>query len=189
VSKETIRKTIIAKRIAQAFLQKNKNDKEITRRLKNMPLFKRARVFFTYLSNAEEVSTDALIEQFLGAKKILVPVVRNGIMKICELKSFDEFRSGKFGIREPKNCVFVGDLKAIDLVIVPGIAFDKTGHRVGFGGGYFDRFLKKIHCTTIGLAYEFQIVDKIPAKKYDMPVDYIVTERRVIKCVRPVPKK
>lgn len=184
MSKEAIRRTIIAKRTAQAFLQKDKNDKAITRRLKNMPSFKRAKVFFTYLSHTGEVSTDALIKQFFDKKKIVVPVVRNKRIKVCDLKFCGKFKSGKFGIREPKDCVFTDDPESIDVVIIPGIAFDKTGHRIGFGGGYFDRFLKKIHCTTIGLAYEFQIVEKVPAKKYDVAVDYIVTEERAIRCKR-----
>ena len=69
-----------------------------------------------------------------------------------------------------------------DLCIVPGVAFDKTGHRIGFGGGYFDRLLKKTRAATIGLAYEFQIIDKVPVTAYDVAVDYIVTEKRVIRC-------
>jgi 5-formyltetrahydrofolate cyclo-ligase len=68
------------------------------------------------------------------------------------------------------------------LVIVPGIAFDLRGHRIGYGNGYYDRLLKRIHAPSIGLAFDEQVVDFIPNKFHDVAVDKVVTEKRVIKC-------
>ncbi len=73
-------------------------------------------------------------------------------------------------------------INKIDLVIVPGIGFDQRGNRIGHGEGFYDRLLKNTNIFTIALAYEFQIIEKIPIDKYDTPVDIIITEKRVIKC-------
>lgn len=152
------------------------------RRLFRFPQFKKAKEIFTYISHNGEVGTDFLIKKIIGKKKVVVPAVRGKRMHLHELENAKDFKVGCFGIREPKNCPRKAKIDSIDIVIVPGIAFDKTGHRIGFGGGYFDRFLKKLRSTTIGLAYEFQIIDKVPAHKYDVPVDFIITEERIIKC-------
>ena len=89
---------------------------------------------------------------------------------------------GKFGIPEPMELMKVS-YKSIDAVIVPGVAFDKNGYRIGFGFGHYDKFLKKTpHAVKIGLAFEFQIVDSVPKEEHDVPVDFIITEKRVIDC-------
>ncbi|MEK7171342.1 MAG: 5-formyltetrahydrofolate cyclo-ligase, partial [Patescibacteria group bacterium] len=129
-----------------------------------------------------EVATDILIKKYFGKKHIVVPRIKARRICLYELHNPHEFENGKFGIREPKICILKRKFDEIDVALVPGIAFDETGHRIGFGGGYFDRFLKKIHCTTIGLAYEFQIIEKAPVEQYDVAVDYIVTEKRIINC-------
>jgi len=79
------------------------------------------------------------------------------------------------------------DIADIDLVIVPGVVFDKSGHRIGYGHGYYDRFLDNLekinkNAVKVGLAYDFQIADKVPIEKHDVPVDKIVTEKRIIRC-------
>lgn len=147
-----------------------------------LKLFHHARTVFTYVSLSSEVSTDLLIKKFFGEKKIVVPIVSGREIHLKELKDGTLFRKGKFGIREPKKSLPYKKISEIDVALIPGIAFDESGRRIGFGGGYFDRLLAKLHCTTIGLAYEFQIVDKAPARSYDVPVDYIITEKRIIRC-------
>lgn len=151
-------------------------------RLVRFASFKEAREFFMYLSHRGEVSTDPLLEKFFEKKKIIVPKIE--LQRIClfELQHPSKFRKGKFSIREPLFCLPKRAWHEIDVAIVPGVAFDESGHRIGFGGGYFDRFLKKLDCTTIGLAYELQIIDKVPTHPYDVPVDFIITEKRIIHC-------
>lgn len=163
-------------------LRKKEKDDLILKRLSDFVEFKSAKEFFTYLSHKGEVSTDAIVAKFMDKKKIVVPRISGKLLHLHELHEKAEFTKGHFGIREPKNCVRKAKWGAVDIALIPGIAFDKTGHRIGFGGGYFDRFLKKLRCTTIGLAYEFQIIEKVPTHKYDVPVDYIVTEERIIRC-------
>lgn len=91
-------------------------------------------------------------------------------------------QKGRFGILEPKNKIRLKSFSKIAAVIVPGIAFDKKGNRLGFGKGYFDKFLKKIKSDAlkIGLAFSFQVLKKIPTTKNDIKMDFIITEKEII---------
>lgn len=151
-------------------------------RLLRMPVFAKAKEFFTYLSHRGEVSIDDLLQRFFREKKIIVPKLKSRGICLYELHDPNQFTKEKFGIREPAVCMPQKAWHKIDVALIPGVAFDMTGHRIGFGGGHFDRFLKKMNCATIGLAYEFQIIDKVPTHQYDVPVDFIITEKRIIQC-------
>jgi 5-formyltetrahydrofolate cyclo-ligase len=110
---------------------------------------------------------------------VAVPSTRE--MLWSELKSLDELETSTFDILEPREDsirpVQPGDT---DVAIVPGIAFDRTCHRIGYGGGYYDRFLARFRGNKIALAYEVQLYDSIPAEPHDLSVDIIVTEDRTI---------
>lgn len=134
------------------------------------------------MSHRGEVSTDSLLKKLFKKKKIIVPKLKSKGICLYELKDAGRFKKGKFGIREPAVCIPKKAWHEIDVALIPGVAFDVSGHRIGFGGGHFDRFLKKLDCTTIGLAYELQIIDKVPTHQYDVPVDFIITEKRTINC-------
>ena len=98
------------------------------------------------------------------------------------MKSWEELRVGSYGILEPRiEKIRKTNVEDLELIIVPGIAFDKNGNRLGHGKGYYDRILGKTNATKIGLAFEFQIVGKIPTNENDKPVDIIITEERVIR--------
>lgn len=181
MKKEEIRFSIRALREKQSPRTKKIKDKKIEQRVIKLALFESAKCVFLYISNEQEVSTDFIIENYLQKKRLIVPKVRGGEMQFYELKAPVVFKTGTFGIREPINAKPFRDLQELDLAFVPAVAFDERGHRVGFGGGYFDKFLPKIRCTTIGLAYELQMVDKIPEAKYDVPVSYILTEKRLMR--------
>ena len=170
------------KRESQNPLMKLRKDKAILQRLSRFTVFKDCPEFFTYITHRGEVDTDLLIKKYFGKKKILVPKMKGDGICLYELCELENFKSGKFGVREPAVCVPRRNFRKISCALIPGIAFDKKGHRIGFGGGHFDRLLKKMHTTTIGLAYEFQIIDKVSARGYDVPVDFIVTEKRVLDC-------
>jgi 5-formyltetrahydrofolate cyclo-ligase len=119
-------------------------------------------------------------------KMIAVPIVeKEKTLSLSELKDFEnELEVGKFGILEPKlEYRRRVNLEEVELVIVPGIAFDKNGNRIGYGGGYYDYLLKKMKDVSfIGLAYELQIVTQIPIEEKDISVHKIITEDRIIKC-------
>ncbi len=115
-------------------------------------------------------------------RRVIVPVtdLSRHILLHSEIKSFDELQKGTFGILEPPKDLFRKvPISEFDLVIVPGVAFDLAGHRIGFGGGFYDEFLGNVKATKIALAYEFQRVDKIPTRPEDEQVDILISEKNV----------
>jgi 5-formyltetrahydrofolate cyclo-ligase len=149
--------------------------------------FKDAKTILFYISYDNEVNTHEIIQESLTMKKrIAVPKTDvNARTIICSaLTQWDDLTSGAYTILEPRqDCVKEIPLESIDLIILPGIAFDYQGNRIGHGLGYFDRLLqKKIHAHLFGLAFELQIVKNIPTEKHDKKVEKIVTEDRIINC-------
>ncbi|HLC64671.1 MAG TPA: 5-formyltetrahydrofolate cyclo-ligase [Candidatus Nanoarchaeia archaeon] len=141
-----------------------------------------------YASFDGEVDTHEIIKELLKRKKIvLLPKVgKKGIMPV-NVKRFNELKPRRYGILEPIG-TRAHPANKIDCIVVPGICFDENGHRIGFGAGFYDRFLSNVKCKKIGLAFDFQIVKKIPPHPHDIPVDVIITENRVIYCNRKVYK-
>jgi 5-formyltetrahydrofolate cyclo-ligase len=99
------------------------------------------------------------------------------------LESFDDLTISSFGVREPKLTEGI-PVDSIDVVLLPGVAFDKQGFRLGYGGGYYDRFLPLLspHTITIGVAYELQLLQQVPTEAHDIPLDLIVTESQILNC-------
>jgi 5-formyltetrahydrofolate cyclo-ligase len=142
-----------------------------------------------FLSFANEVRTDEMITRALNdQKQVYVPRLLKKIkqMEICRITSMDqEFEIGSYAIREPfKNNSRVVSPAIIDAVIVPGLAFDRSGGRLGFGGGYFDRLFKQLRDKALrfGVAYEFQVIESMPLDFWDERVQAIFTENETINC-------
>jgi 5-formyltetrahydrofolate cyclo-ligase len=135
-----------------------------------------------YISTQSEARTGSIIG-FLHSEKrrVYAPCVVK--MRICPSRVTKSCKMIKksFGIYEPASGSKLKSLKSVAAVIIPGIAFDIKGNRLGFGGGYFDKFLKKLPAKTmkIALAFSRQIVKKVPKEKHDVPMDYIITEQGV----------
>lgn len=179
--KKALRKQVLEKRDLlkkEGVIEKSRLIKE---KLFLMPEFINAKTIAICVSFNNEVFTHSMIKELLGKKRILVPKVQNNEIIFSEINNFDELKPGKFNILEPVNTKEVNN-DEIDIIIVPGIVFDKKGHRIGYGYGMYDKLLKKIKCTKIGLAFNFQIIDKIPKEDYDIAVDKVITEERVIDC-------
>ncbi len=120
-------------------------------------------------------------------KRVIVPVVTSGSKDLAhiEITSEMELRPGIFGLLQPEeNNLIPTDPARASLIIVPGIAFDLRGHRIGYGRGYYDRLLSDMPCLKLGLAYDFQLVESLPARKDDIPVDLVITETRVVEASR-----
>ncbi len=97
-----------------------------------------------------------------------------------QIRSFDDLQKGTFGILEPKpEAMHLVAPEELDLVLVPGIAFDKRGYRLGYGGGFYDAFLAQTKMVKVGLAFDFQIVDLLPTREEDERVDLIVSEKTI----------
>jgi len=142
-----------------------------------------------FLSLPSEVQTDEMIQKALDqGKKVYVPLVdwKRRRLNISEIPSLDiEFEEKCFGIREPGlSHVKIVSPKVLDFVLVPGVAFDRKGGRIGYGAGYYDKFLREVsgHVVPIGVAYEFQMLDRVPQTKFDVPVEKILTEKKTIIC-------
>ncbi len=135
-----------------------------------------------YHSLPDELSTHSFIDRWASRKKFFLPRV-NGVN--LDILPYDRtsLRMGAFHIEEPQGDE-TADINDIELIVVPAVAYDASGNRVGRGKGYYDRLLARTKATRIGIAYDFQIVDHIDAESHDAPVDFIITDRRVIKTRR-----
>lgn len=185
--KVEIRKKILKKRRKQSFLERKKKSLIIWKKLKQEPEFKRAKTVMFYLSLPDEVWTDTMVKQSIKmGKKVVVPVtlLKERRLKISILKNYEhELEHGPFNIPQPrKECIRKVSPHEIDLVIVPGVGFDQRCGRLGFGKGFYDRFLKSLkkNVSKIALAYDFQVVKSLPLEKNDVFVDRIITEKRTI---------
>lgn len=167
-----------------------KNSEAILKTLTPYPFWQEAKHIMCYLSFGNEVQTKSIIERaWQENKQVIIPVCQPKTFEIIpsHLISFDDLEPRTMGILEPKE----GRLRPVNpeiiqLVLVPGVAFDLSGHRIGFGAGYYDRFLPKLTPGTpkIALAYEIQLSPiTLPADQYDMKMDYICTEKKLYKAL------
>lgn len=179
--KEKLRQEILEKRNLLERKEVIKKSKKIIRKLKSLKEFKKAKTIMFYVSKDNEVFTHDIIKKMIGRKEIIVPVTdfKNKALILSELNDFSELEPGYYSVLEPKNVKEVS-IDEIDIVIVPGVVFDKKGNRIGYGEGYYDIFLKRTKALKIGLGFDFQIVDKIETERYDIPVDVVVTEKEII---------
>lgn len=152
----------------------------VKEKLFNSAEFKKAKVVMFYVSKDYEVNTyDMIDEAILMGKIVIVPKTtkKENKLSVYEISTRNELSLGNFGIYEPKRSCGLGKKETIDLVVTPGIVFDKYGNRIGHGRGCYDAFLKSLDKKTcvIGLAFNFQIVDEIPAGPNDIPVKKVIS--------------
>ena len=134
-----------------------------------------------YFPLGNEVDTAAIAERaHAERKRVLYPVTdeASGIITPIEVSKESVFERGGFGIKEPKGEVYGGK---IELIVVPGVAFDREGGRLGFGKGCYDGFLAGVDATKVGLCYDMQLTDKLPTEEHDVRMDMIVTENEVLR--------
>jgi len=179
-----LRNAALKKRDSIPAGEKRLKDKAIKERLLSLEEFRDARSVLFYASFRSEVETLSLIKEALKmGKRVSLPVVdvKAGRLRLSEVKGLEGLSPGYMGIPEPKTERPVG-LDAIDLVIVPGAAFDRQGGRLGYGKGYYDKLLReaKTGCLFLGLAYGEQIVGKVPVEGHDIKADAIITDKEVI---------
>lgn len=138
---------------------------------------KRAETFFVYKSFASEFDTKKLIDTLLKqGKKVYLPRVERQDMVAVLYQDKDTMSKSNYGIEEPLGKAYSGK---IDMAVIPLLAVTKDGARLGYGGGYYDKFLKNRDCLKIAYCYDFQIVDDVPKEEHDVLVDLIVTDKQV----------
>jgi len=181
--KNQLKKSIIENRNSLTREDILEKSVKIQEKLFNLQQYKQAKTIMFFVSFNSEVNTHEMIKDALKNKIIVVPKVVHHEIEPSIILDFDSLiQSGRFGILEPIELMKIS-YKNINLVLVPGIAFDKNGHRVGYGFGFYDKFLARVpKAVKIGLCFDFQVVDEIPHEQHDVPVDLIVTEKRVIEC-------
>ncbi len=186
IDKKDIRKTVLAARNALSRRQIESMSRRIFERFTRLQEAKRCSVLMAFLNFGTEVITDPFIEwAWQQGKQVAVPLCRPETRQMIAsaIETFDDVEPGYFGVREPKRqALRPVDKGLIDLILVPAVAFDRRGYRVGYGGGYYDRFLPDIRkeVPRIGIIFSLQLINEVPTDRYDLPVDMIITEEETI---------
>ncbi len=187
--KVELRKGLRDRRRQLAAAQVMRGSREVCARLLTVPEVVAAPVIALYLAFAGEVDLNELYKSSeQQGKDILLPRY-NAVMRSYEMVKIANLEqdtdAGAFGIREPRQCLppyAASSLHRADLVwIVPGVAFDLAGNRLGQGAGYYDRLLKSANGLKIGVAYDWQILDQLPREPHDVPMDVVVSDRRILR--------
>ena len=189
--KKAFRKAMLAKRDAIPYENRTEADKARNERIRNWGAYQKAELLLFYVSYRSEADTLQLLKEALGAgRKVAVPKVAGTDMVFYRITNFSQLVKGYKGILEPDTecCeVITDDLPKHTLLFVPGCAFDEKGGRMGYGGGFYDRFMEAYpEVLRVALAYEEQLVEEVPREVHDKIVDVIVTEARMIQTVKGV---
>ncbi len=190
MDKKTLRKEILQKRATLSTENILEYSDIIASKLYEMDSYKEAKTIMSFISFSDEIHTHEIIKGSIKlGKSIVVPVTipKTREMKVSQVLDFSELEIGYYNILTPKKeFIRFVDPNTIDLILVPGVAFSRNGYRVGYGGGYYDRFFSKLNkeVKKIGLAFDLQIVDKVPTDPFDIPIDLIITEKEIIDCLK-----
>lgn len=188
--KAALRRAFAAARRQRPALQRQVLDEAIARRILASPLYENAPVLLGYLAYREEISVDAVLVQALRqGKRVYVPrcLDGEGRMAFFALTSFAELEIGMYGIREPARWAPSYEETPGALCLVPGFAFDEAGYRLGYGKGYYDRFLSKSRAISLGICYNQTKVCQLPRGEYDRPVHFLCTEQELVCLNGPTP--
>lgn len=174
-TKKEIRKEISEIKKKMSLERKKIASSQIFNRLEKLSEFNQSCVILAYHSLMDEVFTHATIKRWSKNKTVLLPKVVGDDLELRKYSSDDDLKIGSYGIMEPCGELWT-DYSAIDLAVIPGVAFDKEGNRLGRGKGYYDRLLPKLSCTKIGVCYPEQLLDFIPVDEHDISMDIVVSE-------------
>lgn len=176
-SKAEIRKQMRELKRAVPMEEKLRCSDAIMCQVEKLPEFQKANVVLLYWSMADEVQTHDFVNRWYKDKVLLLPCVDGDDLVLRQYTGPECLVAGEqFGIGEPTGPIWT-DLDAIQIIIVPGVAFDRSGNRMGRGRGFYDRMLKStVGALKIGIAYDFQMLDEIPVEPHDVKMDRIITE-------------
>lgn len=187
MNKKELRTVIIKKRDDLNLKERNRMDDLILDRLLKSKMYKNSMNIFVFVNYGSEVDTKSFIYKAIeDGKRVCIPkTIRNTReMKAVEIKSLDNLKPDNWGILEPET--FQGEINKefLDLIIVPGVVFDRKGNRIGYGGGYYDRYFSDLNSKIkkVVLAYDMQVVESLVSEEHDVKVEYIITEKEIIEC-------
>jgi len=184
--KTEVRKMCLNQRAALGEEERKSKSRIIQQKLLDLPEFQKAKTVLLFLDFRGEVETMALAEATIALEKrlILPRCAPEGIMLPIEVRDLTvDLEPGAFGIREPKLALGVVEPSEIDLVIIPGSGFDLQGNRLGYGGGFYDRFFMHLNPLTprVALCFECQVIAQVPVDKHDAKMTMLITENQVYK--------
>lgn len=182
-SKSKLRKRILNVRNNMSEEDVKKNSNAIMDKITSLDIYKHSKVVFIYMDFKNEVMTSNLIKRMLSEKKrVVIPYTDNinTVLIPSEITKESDLKLNSFGYYEPKSILPV-NIEEIDLVIVPGVVFDKNLNRIGFGKGYYDKILNRLKPSAkkVAVAHEFQVLENIPAEEHDVKMDMIITEKNI----------
>ena len=179
VSKKDIRKHVLAQRNSITKKEWDDNSQIIFKKVVSHPFFLECDVLYCYVDYNKEVQTRSIIEYaWAHNKKVAVPKIVNDEMIFFFIQSFEDLKEGFRGILEPADCEMASENSA--LVIMPGVAFDQQLNRIGYGRGFYDKFLEAHpDCHTIALGFEMQLVPMIPHSDFDIRPEFLITEDHI----------
>ncbi len=180
--KNQIREQNKARRRAMDKAEVFEKSKRAARAFIESELYKNAKQIMLYLSLGNETDTSDIIDAaFRHGKRLVLPVTnpQSGEITPCVYEQDTKFVTGAFSVTEPVGAK-PADMSQTDVVLVPGIAFDLSGNRAGFGKGCYDRLLKNTNAVKAGFCYDFQICDEIPSEEHDIKMDFLITENGII---------
>lgn len=176
MNKSLLRKEIRGKKQALTPQQIEVASLDLTEQFCSHPLYREAKTVYAYLSYNQEVRTDPLIRRaWQDGKAVAVPKIIDEQMVFLRLEEGDPIAEGYKGIPEPVREVPIHDPTA--LVLLPGLAFDPQGHRLGYGGGFYDRFLSAEPHPTIALCFDFQMYEHLDCEDHDIPADVVLSAK------------
>ncbi len=180
--KRSIRSRFLAERKSCPQALCHAASREIQQRFLNSSLFREAGCLALYSAIHNEVLTDVVADRALEVGKTLAyPHTGEDSLEFVRVRTLADLAPGKFGVLEPQDGERLA-LEKLDLIVVPGVAFDLSGHRLGYGRGFYDRALSvcRADCARVGFAYDFQLVTALPAAQHDKRLSALVTESRIL---------
>ena len=181
--KSEIRKSAIQKRLTMSEEEVFEKSRIITKMVLGLQEYHRAATIFCYVDFRKEVQTRKIIEEsWQRGKCVAVPRVEGAEMKFYRVREWSDLKAGYMGILEPaETCEEIHAEKGNPLMIMPGVAFDERCSRIGYGGGYYDKYLSKAkEIYKVAVAFEQQVYQELPCEAHDLRPDIIVTEKRIL---------
>ena len=175
MDKKELRRYIAQQKRNYSVAQKTEWSSSLFQKLEGHPLFLQAHTLLLYHSLPDEVQTHEFIKRWHPYKRIVLPLVKGEELEFRYYEGENSLQAGAFGIEEPTGSL-VENLHEIELSIIPGVAFDRSGNRLGRGKGYYDRLLPRIPSAyKAGICFPFQLVEEVPAESFDIRMDIIIT--------------
>ncbi|MEF9951250.1 MAG: 5-formyltetrahydrofolate cyclo-ligase [Clostridium sp.] len=180
--KKEVRKKLLADRSSLTDQEVNTLSSLINSHIIGWDKYKECKALMTYYSFRNEVLTDEVInDSFKSNKTVVLPksIKEGSVILPCIIKSLSDLVEGNYGIMEPPTDN-LANKEDLDIIFVPGVGFDKKGFRIGYGAGYYDRFLKDYKGIKVGVCFEVQLTDNAYPDSHDIAMDYIITEKGII---------